>query len=100
MSVDALGRFFSLTGLGAVGLEGWRGGLTAATGLRLAALGGECVFFWTPFRTVGAGIFGVAAAVTVCRLALAKRPARTKGRQDALELVELVAWLWVLAALR
>lgn len=100
MSVDELGRFFSVAGLGVVCFDGWSGGFGFATGLRFGAMLGEVLFFWTPWRVVGAGVFAVAASVTVYRLLVARSRNWNTGRSSTVELVELVAWLWVLAALR
>ena len=97
-----MGRFFSLVAFVVAGASlGTAADRWAGLPSRLVAAGGELVFFWTPWSRLGAGLFVAGAGLTVYHMCRGKYwRTHSPRRQDAIELIELIAWLWMLAALR
>jgi len=103
MDVVPIGKFFSLIALG-VAMWSFRSARYRSIALpwRLLAAIGEGVYFWTPWSTGGAVLFVIGAALTVYNILRGSswQVGIPQVRKDAIELIELIAWLWMLNALR
>jgi hypothetical protein len=75
---------------------------TATIPWRLIAAIGEVSYFWTPWPKAGGVIFAVGAVMTVYLVfqGVSWQGEVSRDRKDAIELIELIAWLWMLDALR
>ncbi len=102
MGITTMGRFFSLVAFVVAGGSLWTtNSRWAVLYWRLVAASGELAFFWTPWSRIGASLFVVGAGATVYHMSREKYwPTHSPRRQDAIELIELIAWLWMLIALR
>lgn len=103
MAIDEVGRFFSLVALTVIGWSaGDRSYRSASTKWRILAATGEVLYFWTPWSTVGGALFVAGAVLTVYHVVrgTAWQGEVSRVQKDAIELIELIAWLWMLDALR
>ena len=103
MAIVLMGRFLSLV---ALGVTGWSAAIpryrSASTAWRFLTAIGEVLYFWTPWAKIGGVLFVAGAVMTVYQIFHeSSRPDEvSRGRKDAIELIELIAWLWMVNALR
>lgn len=101
MPVLEVGRFLSLVGLVTAGWSAVHFHRHVAVGWRLVAAVGEVVYFWTPWAKLGGVLFVLGVAMTVYHMVQGTSwpSGIPQRRKDAIELIELIAWLWMLEAL-